>query len=224
MTDAALSDLVGRLLTLRPGDSGVRNLQHAIESLLMEALRRGGRAAGETLVESLASSGHTLKRVDALPCMWRVVLAPPRVLEIWFTGGDDPVVAALSYRLGRPWGSAAQRRAAKLQAAFYTWYDRLDPTSSSLTPEERIIVLVGELEADVANGGFAQYLDNKGEARAREALECLESIGATRTARWLRSALRCGAGRQDLGKLDRQFNVRPEDLASLVMALISDRA
>lgn len=68
----------------------------------MEALGRGGRAAGEALVESLVASGHTLTKVDALPCMWRVVLAPPRVLEIWSTGGDRPVVAALSYRSGRP--------------------------------------------------------------------------------------------------------------------------
>ncbi|MFZ5786014.1 MAG: DMP19 family protein [Acidobacteriota bacterium] len=59
----------------------------------------------------------------------------------------------------------------------------------------RLIVLVGELEAEVANGGFAQHLESKGEARAREALGCLESIGATRTARWLRSALRPGAAR-----------------------------
>ncbi len=34
-------------------------------------------------------------------------------------------------------------------------------------------LLVGELEADVNNGGFSQYLDNEGRRRARAALAAL---------------------------------------------------
>ena len=62
----------------------------------MAALRAGGRRAGEALVESLAPHGLGLERLDALPCMWRVLIPPPRALELWFTGAEAPVVAALS--------------------------------------------------------------------------------------------------------------------------------
>lgn len=182
----------------------------------MEALRRGGREAGEKLVESLIAHGYELERLDALPCMWRVGIPLPRVLEIWFTGGDAPVIAALSYRVGKPWGSKEQRQAAKLQAEFYRRYERLGPRGGKLAPNDRLIQLVGELEADVNNGGFGQYLDNKGAARARKALACLSRIGAKRTARWLKSALE---GR-DFARLDRQFFEKSEDLASLAMTYV----
>jgi hypothetical protein len=210
---------VDRLVTCTPGTAEAEAQQHAIESLLMAALREGGRAEGEQLVGSLAG-GYALERLDALPCMWRVVIPLPRVLEIWFTGGEHPVLAALSYREGRPWGTKAQKRAAERQAAFYKRYAAIDPEAAALSPDDRMVLSVGELEADINNGGFGQYLDNKGEARAREALKHLSTIGAKRTARWLTAALAAPADRGGLEKLDQQFLARPEDLASLVMAYI----
>lgn len=188
----------------------------------MAALRAGGRRAGEALVESLVPHGLGLERLDALPCMWRVLIPPPRALELWFTGAEAPVVAALSYRVGTPWGTAAQRRAAKMQAAFYARYESLDPVAA-LSEEDRLIGLVGELEADVGNGGFARYLDNKGVGRARVALAALTAIGARRTARWLSSALAAGKGSTALKTLDEQFCLEPEDLASLVMRHLERR-
>jgi hypothetical protein len=168
--------------------------------------------------------GYSLERLKALPCMWRVAVASPRVLEIWFTGGDNPVVAALSYRVGNPWGSKAQKRAAKLQAEFYRRYEALAPEDGALSQADRLIQLVGELEADVNNGGFAQYLSNKGEARAREALARLSAIGAKRTARWLRSALEAHGSVDALAHLDQRFYEKPEDLASLAIAYINGRS
>jgi hypothetical protein len=189
----------------------------------MAALRRGGRLAGEQLVDSLGAHGYTLERIPALPCMWRVVTAPPRVLELWFTGGDDPVVAALSYRVGTPWGTKAQKRAAKLQTEFYKRYESISPAGEPLSPTDRLIVLVGEFEADVNNGGFGQYLGNKGTERAKEALASLKAVGAKRTARWLSSALQLGDG-ASFDSLDRQFVAKPEDLPSLVMAYVARQA
>jgi hypothetical protein len=222
MADHTLGTLVDRLLACAPGTAEAESEQHAIESLLMAALRGGGRPGGEQLVASLATHGYVLERLDALPCMWRVVIPRPRVLEIWFTGAP-PVVAALSYREGRPWGTKAQKRAARLQAAFYARYEKLDPEAEALSPHDRTILLIGELEADVNNGGFGQYLGNKGEARAREALKHLSAIGARRTARWLTAAL-APAADDGLQKLDQEFLARPEDLASLVMAHIEKTA
>jgi hypothetical protein len=153
-----------------------------------------------------------------------VALPPPRVLEIWFTGGDHPVVAAVSYRTGKPWGSKKQKLAAELQAAFYERYAQLAARGAALSPDERLIELVGELEADLNNGGFDQYLRNKGEERGRDALAALSAIGARRTGRWLAAALAAGPGATALGRLDEQFNEKPEDLASLVMTAIGHTA
>lgn len=161
--------------------------------------------------------------MDALPCMWRVAIPPPRVFEIWFTGGDEPVVAATSYRVGKPWGSKAQKRAAKLQAEFYRRYELLALRDGALPPDDRLIQLIGEFEADVNNGGFGQYLGNKDVARAREALAGLSAIGAKRTSRWLTSALENRKGEDGLARLDRQFNEKAEDLASLTMTYIGLR-
>jgi len=189
----------------------------------MDALKSGGREAGEKLVESLVAHGYALERVDALACMWRVAIPSPRVLEIWFTGGDKLVVAAASYRVGKPWGSKAQKRAARLQAEFYRRYERLAPGDGALAPDDRLVQLVGEFEADVNNGGFGQYLSNKGAARAREALACLSAIGAKRTTRWLTSALEGRRGQDGLARLDQQFCEKAEDLASLAMTYIRRR-
>lgn len=220
MKSRGLPALVDSLVALTPGTAATEGPQHAIESLLMDELRSGGRAAGEKLVESLGMHGYALERLDGLPCMWRVAIPPPRVLEIWFTGGEHPVVAAVSYRAGKPWGTRAQKTAAKLQAEFYRRYEGLAPEDAALSPDDRLIRLVGEFEADVNNGGFGQYLGNKGEARARQALACLSVIGAKRTARWLSSALGARSGADALARLDQQFYEKAEDLASLAMTHI----
>ena len=220
VTLPSLPVLVDSLVSLAPGTEAAEQPQRAIESLLMGALRTGGRQAGEKLVESLGAHGYSVERLDALPCMWRVAIPSPRVLEIWFTGGDNPVIAAVSYRLGKPWGTRAQKTAAKFQAEFYRRYERLAPHDDTLSSDDRLIQLVGEFEADLNNGGFGQYLDNKGEARAREALACLTAIGAKRTARWLASALEGRGGADGLARIDEQFNEKAEDLASMAMGHI----
>jgi hypothetical protein len=120
MASQSVPALVDSLIALTPGTPAAEQPQRAIEVLLMNALKRGGREAGEKLVESLVAHGYVLERVDALPCMWRVEIPSPRVLEIWFTGGDDPAVAAVSYRVVKPWGSKAQKRAAKLRQSSLT--------------------------------------------------------------------------------------------------------
>jgi len=219
----SLPALVDSLIAVAPGTPAAEQSRHAIESLLMNALNSGGREAGEKLLESLVAHGYALERLDALPCIWRVPISSPRVLEIWFTGGDKPVVAAVSYRVGKPWGSKAQKKAVKLQAEFYRRHELLALSDGALPPDDRLIQLVGEFEADVNNGGFGQYLSNKGAARAREALECLSAIGAKRTTRWLTLALEGRRGKDGLARLDQQFSEKAEDLASLAMTYIGRR-
>jgi hypothetical protein len=76
---------------------------------------------------------------------------------------------------------------------------------------------VGEFEADVNNGGFGQYLGNKGRKRAGEALHALRSIGAKRTADMLASALAPGASDETLERTDKRFYNSAEDLALLTV-------
>jgi hypothetical protein len=213
-----LPSLVGSLVGKEPGTAEAVALQREIESLLMQVLRSGGRPAGDMLVDSLAGNGFVLKRLDALPSMWLVVLPAPRVLEIWFTGEREiSGVAALSYRVGKPWGSKAQKAAAKLQAEFYGRFEKQPAKDARLSRDDRLIQLVGEFEADVNNGGFGQYLGNKGEARARKTLASLKSIGAKRTSEWLSAALEAGNDEATLQKLDQEFFANSEDLAVLTM-------
>ena len=218
-----IAKLIGRLVELTPDSTQAEATQHAIESELMGALGAGGRQAGESLVNSLSEHGYDVVRVR--PCFWQVVLPPPRVLEVWFNPPKDPIIAALSYREGKPWGSPAQKRAAERQEAFYARYEKLipidDAVAGALSPEDRLIFIVGEFEADVNNGGFGQYLDNKGVDRAQEALRYLEQIGAGRTARWLSSALEGATDSAALDRLDNQFFKKPQDLPSLVMRHLS---
>ncbi len=214
---------VARLIGLTPESAAADKQRHDIESDLMAVLSAGGREAGEALVNSL--SGHGFEVVRVRPCFWQVVLPPPRVLELWFNPPKDPCIAALSYREGTPWGTPSQKRAAARQEAFYARYEKLipidDSAAAALPPEDRLILIIGEFEADLNNGGFSQYLDNKGVARAREALRCLEEIGAGRTVRWLSSALKAADDSAALERLDNQYFKKPQDLPSLVMRHLS---
>lgn len=53
---------------------------------------------------------------------------------------------------------------------------------SALTDEERVFFIVMELEAEVTNGGFDQYLFNSSGEFANELLSSLYTVGADKTA------------------------------------------
>jgi hypothetical protein len=217
-----LTPHIRRILSVAPGDPSLVAEEHAISHLMIVALREG-RVAGEKLVESLSDDGFVLERIDGLPWMWRVRTTPPRVLELWFTGVDKPVIGSLSYRVGKPWGSPRQRAALKRQAAFYTRYVSLGSRrdEARLTPHDRVVLLVGDFEADVNNGGFARYLDNKGVVTARATLRALTTIGAKRTATLLSAALKPPDDQDALDRNDGKFHEKAEDLASLVMRYVT---
>lgn len=216
---------VKRLLDLTPESAEAEAESEKIASQLMAALDDGGRAAGEILIASLAEHGYQVVRVPIHKNFWRIELPPPRVLEIWFNPEDDPYLAAMSYRIGKPKGTPVQIRAAQRQKAFYKLYEQLIPIGESeiakLSPGDRLILVIGEFEADVNNGGFGQYFENKGMERARETLGYLADIGAKRTADWLSSALEAPDDSDTLERLDSQFLKKPQDLASMVMRYLS---
>ena len=116
--------------------------------------------------------------------------------------------------------SPAQTKKKNIQDAFYARYVAAGQRAYATPPqrisrEDRRILLVGEFEADVNNGGFSQYLGNKGRARAASTAAILREIGAKKTAAMLDAALQASADNAALSKLDDRFYRGGEDLALL---------
>jgi hypothetical protein len=109
-----------------------------------------------------------------------------------------------------------------LQAEFYERYMAAvtrayaDPPGRLARPD-KLILIIGEFEADVNNGGFSQFLFNKGRRRARATVTALEQIRAPKTAAMLTTALAHPSDEERLGKLDDRFYKVPEDLAVRTM-------
>jgi hypothetical protein len=114
-----------------------------------------------------------------------------------------------------------------MQQRFYARYGEVGAAGSlarsRLSSSDRLVRSIGDLEADLNNGGFGQYLGNKGRRQATRVLAQLRSIGAPRTAALLQSALRNPTDSSKLGRLDTAYYRRPEDLACLVMRFLRKR-
>ena len=75
----------------------------------------------------------------------------------------------------------------------------------SLTDKEKAIFTIWWLEAEVNNGGFHQYFWNSAGDHALLALEALNNIGASKTAKLLEDALDIGfSGSYTKERYDRQ--------------------
>ena len=200
------------------------------------------------LARLLAAGG--LRGVErALAATQRVALtgrtATARTWRAPHPGGDHAVVIAVSsdrfgYTVSVTYEETAEARERRMtprqrarharQQAFYARYlaaGRVAYASAGgwrrLSRPDRLVLRIGEFEADVNNGGFSQYLANKGRRRARRTLRDLQSIGAARSARLLAQAL---AATEDavLSKLDERFDQVPEDLPVLALRQLDARA
>ena len=113
--------------------------------------------------------------------------------------------------------------------AFYAVWEQVmdrgdDP--AAVTADERVIYCMAELEAQIMNGGFGQYLANTDGARLDEALSLLQQIGAGATRDLLARAAALADGLEDYdaawdehadayAALDDAFAEAGEDLAGL---------
>lgn len=112
-----------------------------------------------------------------------------------------------------------------LQAEFYERYNAAVKVAYAnppgrLSSTETLILRIAEFEADVNNGGFSQFMFNKGRRRALETVRLLASIRAPKTAAMLSSALAHPDDESLLGRLDGRFYKVPEDLAVKTMVKI----
>lgn len=195
-----------------------------LEHRFMAITGAGGLRAAERAITALNAVDRRLALVEKPVSLraWREELAGGRrVLEVRLVVNRHFHSALVSYRTVRqPRLTPRQRRIHALQEAFYARYMAVgqrtyrDPRHR-VAPPDRLVLLVGELEADVNNGGFSQYLGNKGRRRAWAALAALRAVGAPRTARMLETALAPRTTDAQLAALDDRFYKVPEDLAIL---------
>jgi hypothetical protein len=191
------------------------------ERLLMSAVRQGLRAA-ERAIAAVNALDRRLVLVEKPRFFrkWREELHDGRhALEITALANRDIRSVHVLYR-SIPKLTTRQHETHAIQQAFYARYLAVGQrayrdSALRLSADDRLLLLVGELEADVNNGGFAQYLSNKGGRRARAALAALRAIGARETARMLERALAPGAAPALWSALDDRFYEESEDLAAL---------
>lgn len=197
----------------------------------MKVLKRHGLPGVERVVTRVNVPGHPLvrQREEGVSQRWRRAWSSSprkgrRVLEVSVMDTGDLLTTSVEYReVPQARLSKQQREVASLHEAFYAKYGDIaaiayaNDQPPQLRPLDRLLLLIAELEADLNNGGFAQYLENKGRRRARSAMTALRMVGARRTERMLQSALQRHTPSARFERLDEQFYSSPEDLAALVM-------
>ena len=143
-------------------------------------------------------------------------------LRIGLTDHELVKSTSVSWRAAPPPATPPQTRSHRLQAQFYERYMAAaklayaDPPGR-LSRTDKLLLTIGDFEADVNNGGFSQFLFNKGRRRALATVRALRKIGAPKTAAMLTSALAHPKDETRLGKLDDRFYKVPEDLAVRTM-------
>lgn len=217
-----LARRLARLLRLEPRSPAAFKLRVRAEHALFKILQRDGLAAIERMVGRANGAGRRLAALSAPPRtrLWREDL-DDRSIQIYAHSSRSYKAMSLTYVEVRvPKLTAAERERDAVQKRYYERYMAIGRRAYADPPKrisamERRLLLVGELEADVNNGGFSQYLFNKGARRARAALAALKAIGAPRTAAMLEAAMKPGSTEDRLSALDDRFYKAPEDLAVL---------
>jgi hypothetical protein len=228
------SRLLNRLVATRPGSRAARKLKMEAEHAVMRLTKAGRHAANRTLKAVRLGAvrlTHTINKKDASQWIARIGEKAPTELIVWFSPGPDMQASYVQFNAipPEPVMTPAERARHERQEAFYKrymeigdrWYGARGP--KRLPKVDNVILLIGELEADVNNGGFSQYLDNKGRRRALSALAALRTVGAVKTAAMLKAALSPRVTEKQLGALDSRFYKVPEDLAVMTMGWVNRR-
>ena len=220
---AAVNATLRKLLALEPGTPQAQREKAQLEHAVFAALEEGIRGA-ERFVASLSRGGPgfaILKRRQGLR-YWGAQLDGRR--ELLINAAIDRIGRMVWVQYNRipepPKLTPREARIDALQKAFYARYMEIGERAYATPPKridplERTLLLVGELEGGVNNGGFSTYLFNKGRRRAKATVTALESIGARKTADMLRQAMAPGVTEKELDRLDTRFYRVPEDLALL---------
>lgn len=222
---ARANSLFEALASAKPGSAKAAaakaELEHAISAMLAD----GGIRAVERLVASLKKPGVELELVakGAGRRAWKFdVAGGKREIGLIIARNRHDRLTGVQFQEKRipPRLSPKQRALHALQEAFYARYSAVAQKAYGTPryrprPDERLLLLVGDLEGGVNNGGFDTYLLNKGPRIARAAMAALREIGAGKTARMLERAMAPGVTEAQRAALDDRFYAVPEDLAVL---------
>ena len=238
-----MARLPSACLPLPPSPSVVRQLQRRfraitrgtpgatdtsqLERMLMRLLKTAGLRAVERLIVDTKIPGLVAVTERAFPGRreWTTV-DPERGGRLAITVNSNQYykfksVSVMWSALPREM-TPHEQKVDRIQQAFYARYNAAGERAYATPPRrisatDRQFLLIGEFEADWNNGGFSQYLSNKGRRRATDALRALEHIGAKKTAALLREALSSMNDDAALHKLDDRLHRTSEDLAVLAM-------
>lgn len=223
-----LAGLIDRLLRQAPRSAKANELRHHISNQFMRTISHGGQRAAERTIAALRSRGYAFEPIQQPAPIrgWKHSVpeasGASRVLTVTTQATRHIRSSHAAYAIERPLRlTKSQREKQLLREVFYADYMRIGQRvyrarlAPRLSARDRTILLIGELEADVNNGGFDQYLGNKGRRRAGSALKALDAVGARATARLLASALEQPGNAEHLGLLDARFG--KDDLPVLVM-------
>jgi hypothetical protein len=235
MKKPTLAELLRRILSRPPQkpDDPWDDDRSAFEQALCAAARPDQMPGVERRIDELRAAGFDLETISEPGNdhwrEWQVRLDDTRyVATVTALVHPDVQSAHLVYKDKPP--KVRRTRAHRLQDAFYARYnglwDQLRADSAlwdrysadratAFGADDRRLLLVGDFEGDVNNGGFSQYLSNKGLPEARLALAAMQAIGARRTAHMLEEALEHPDDESVLERLTNAFYERAEDLAAL---------
>jgi hypothetical protein len=218
--------LLRRVVQAAPGTAIADSSRRKLENALMRAVKAGGLREVERMIRDAATPALPLA-VTARPAGARVWTAeiPGAGATLRVLVTSDRIMKCVNVSWDPLPKPAPETRTSRIQNAFYDRYlaagQRVYATPPQrISPADLRILLVGEFEADVNNGGFSQYLSNKGRARAGTTLSVLKDIGAAKTAAMLERALASKADDKALRALDDRFYRSKEDLAVLSMKAI----
>lgn len=215
--------LLRAVIASRPATKRADRARWELEHALMRLVHGGGLPAVERAIQA-ARIGWLSAVVDQPGArVWSGRDETARaILRISLT--DDELIksTSVSWMPVPPPPKPAETRTHQLQAQFYERYNAAARIAYATPPGrlpriDKLILTIGEFEADVNNGGFSQFLFNKGHRRARATVAALKQIRAPKTAAMLASALAHSADEARLGQLDDRFNQGPEDLAVRTM-------
>jgi hypothetical protein len=212
------------LVRLKPGSAKADKLRWSLEPVLMRILKERGLRASMKIVERAGPPGLALTTtVGGLrEYTW---LANDQRSQLSVSVHSNRLFKSTHVMWqasrARPLTSREQVRYERHQA-FYAAYNAVakkayGPRPPRILGRDRLVLLIGEFEADVNNGGFAQYLGNKGRVRARATIRALRAIKAIKTAAMLESAMRTGVTEQAFDRLDKKFHRGVEDLAEMTI-------
>jgi hypothetical protein len=226
LTSRRLTTLACRLTALPPASLRASSTRAELEHLLMRLLAGAGLRGVDAAVRDLIRGGLpiTLQNHEPGVRIWAGLLPQQKAeLRVTVTASRLIRTTLVTWRAAHATVlSGHQRERTRIQNAFYSRYlaagrKAYAPRPGRLPRPDRWVLLVGEFEADIQNGGFRQFLANKGRRRARAVLRVLDSIAVPRTAALLRHALRPSVPEPAWGRLDRQYDRTGEDLTVATM-------